>query len=203
MIAHGTMHAVIFGTIHREATGLLLSDLEQRGLSAFVGKVNMDTGSPSYLCETTDESLKETEAFLEQYADNRNARPILTPRFAPTCTMELLKGLGELARKYEVGMQTHLVESRWEKAESMRLYGECGTDTGIYKEAGLLDNGPVAGAHFIFPDEEDIRILKECGGFAVQCPDATVNVIAGIMATNDLMQRGVRPGTGQRYRGRT
>ena len=79
--------------------------------------------------------------------------------------MELLKGLGKLARKYEVGMQTHLVESRWEKAESMRLYGECGTDTGIYKEAGLLDNGPVAGAHFIFPDEEDIRILKECGGF--------------------------------------
>ena len=196
MIAHGTMHAVVFGTIHREATGLLLSDMEQHGLEAFVGKVNMDMQSPSFLCETTEESLKETEAFLEQYGGNCHARPILTPRFAPTCTMELLKGLGKLARKYEVGMQTHLVESRWEKAESMRLYGECGTDTGIYKEAGLLDNGPVAGAHFIFPDEEDIRILKECGGFAVQCPDATVNVIAGIMATNDLMQRGVRLGLG-------
>lgn len=55
----------------------------------------------------------------------------------------------------------------------MRLFGDCGSDTGIYKEAGLLENGPVVGAHFIFPDDEDIRILKECGGFAVQCPDAT------------------------------
>ena len=196
MIEHGTMHAVIFGTIHREGTGLLLSDLERRGLPAFVGKVNMDTGSPPYLCETTGESIKETEAFLEQYADNHCARPILTPRFAPTCTMELLKGLGKLAQKYDVGVQTHLVESKWEKAEAMRLFEECGSDTGIYKEAGLLENGPVIGAHFIYPEDEDIRILKECGGYAVQCPDATVNVIAGIMATKALSKKGIRLGLG-------
>lgn len=196
MIAHGTMHAAVFGTIHREATGLLLSALEERGVPAFVGKVNMDTGSPSYLCETTEESLTETEQFLEQYAGYRCARPILTPRFAPTCTMELLKGLGKLAQKYEVGMQTHLVESKWEKAEALRLFGMCGSDTGIYEEAGLLACGPVIGAHFIFPDEEDIRLLKACGGYAVQCPDATVNVIAGIMETAALAESGIRLGLG-------
>ncbi len=196
MIAHGTMHAVVFGTIHSEATGYLIERMENAGLHAYVGKVNMDMESPDYLCETVEDSLRLTEEFLERYMGNRTAKPILTPRFAPTCTFELMKGLGKLGQKYQVGVQTHLVESRWEAEESVRLYPECGCDTGIYEHAGLLGNGPVVGAHFIFPKEDDIRILKKYGGYAVQCPDSTLNIIAGIMQTGTLMDRGVNLGFG-------
>ncbi len=196
MIAHGTMHAVVFGTIHSEATGYLIERMENAGLHAYVGKVNMDMESPDYLCETAEDSLRLTEEFLERYMGNRTAKPILTPRFAPTCTFELMKGLGKLGQKYQVGVQTHLVESRWEAEESVRLYPECGCDTGIYEHAGLLGNGPVVGAHFIFPKEDDIRILKKYGGYAVQCPDSTLNIIAGIMQTGTLMDRGVNLGFG-------
>ena len=196
MITHGTMHAVVFGTIHSEATGYLIERMENAGLHAYVGKVNMDMESPDYLCETAEDSLRLTEEFLERYMGNRTAKPILTPRFAPTCTFELMKGLGKLGQKYQVGVQTHLVESRWEAEESVRLYPECGCDTGIYEHAGLLGNGPVVGAHFIFPKEDDIRILKKYGGYAVQCPDSTLNIIAGIMQTGTLMDRGVNLGFG-------
>ena len=196
MIAHGTMHVVVFGTIHSEATGYLIERMENAGLHAYVGKVNMDMESPDYLCETAEDSLRLTEEFLERYMGNRTAKPILTPRFAPTCTFELMKGLGKLGQKYQVGVQTHLVESRWEAEESVRLYPECGCDTGIYEHAGLLGNGPVVGAHFIFPKEDDIRILKKYGGYAVQCPDSTLNIIAGIMQTGTLMDRGVNLGFG-------
>ena len=182
LIAHGTLHAVVFGTIHPASTGYLLSRLESLGVDAYVGKVNMDTASPDELRETTEGSLRETARFLEQYGANRHARPILTPRFAPTCSRELLFGLGRLGAKYGVGLQTHLVESRWEAAEAKRLFPDCSCDTQIYERAGLLDNGPVVGAHFIFPSQEDIRILKKHGGWAVQCPDATISVIAGIMS---------------------
>lgn len=192
LIANGTFHACVYGTIHREATSWLLDSMEQLKLRAFVGKVNMDMQSPDYLCETTAGSLRETESFLEAHAGNAYAKPMLTPRFAPTCSFELLKGLGRLGAKYRVGMQTHLVESRWEAAESVRLNPDCGCDTGIYERAGLLENGPVVAAHFIFPTDEDIRILKRCGGYAVQCPDATVNVIAGIMKTASLAGQGLR-----------
>lgn len=192
LIANGTFHACVYGTIHREATSWLLERMETMKLRAFVGKVNMDMQSPDYLCETTEASLHETERFLEAHAGNRYAKPILTPRFAPTCSFELLRGLGRLGAKYAVGMQTHLVESRWEAAEALRLNPECGSDTGIYAKAGLLDNGPVIAAHFIFPTDEDIRLLKQCGGYAVQCPDATVNVIAGIMKTAALSDQGVK-----------
>ena len=92
----------------------------------------------------------------------------------------------------QVCLQTHLVESRWEAAESVRLNPSCTCDTQIYEEAGLLENGPVIAAHFIFPSEEDTRILKKYGGYAVQCPDATVNIIAGIMKTAALSDAGIK-----------
>jgi guanine deaminase len=191
LMENGTFHACVYGTIHREATSGLLERMEALKLRAYVGKVNMDIQSPEYLCETAEESLRETEIFLETCAGNKYAKPIITPRFAPTCSFELLKGLGKLGKKYQAGMQTHLVESRWEAGESVRLNPGCTCDTQIYEKAGLLENGPVIAAHFIFPGEDDIRILKQCGGYAVQCPDATVNVIAGIMQTAALADEGI------------
>ena len=196
LIEHGTLHAAVFGTIHREATGYLLERMAQKGLRGYVGKVNMDKDSPDILCETTENSLRETEAFLERYSGERNVKPILTPRFAPTCSWEVLAGLGRLAGKYRVGVQTHLVESLWEKETAKQEFPMFSCDTEIYERAGLFANGPVIAAHFIFPDEEDIRILKQAGGVAVQCPDATVSIIAGIMRTAALSEQGVRLGLG-------
>ena len=191
MLANGTMHACVFGTIHREATGYLLSLMEKKGMLAYVGKVNMDKASPDYLCETPEESLRETEAYLEMYAGNKTAKPIITPRFAPTCSRQVIEGLGKLGRKYGVGMQTHLVESKWEAQQALLDFPDVSCDTEIYERAGLRDNGPVVAAHFIFPSENDIRILKSHNGYAVQCPDATVNVIAGIMSNAALAEQGV------------
>lgn len=191
LIRNGTFHASILATIHRESTDILFRKLEERGLYAFVGKVNMDCGAPDYLCEDTEASLRDTERFLHDHAGCTKVQPILTPRFAPTCSEPLLQGLGKLAKQYHRGMQTHLVESRWEAAESLRLYPQCRSDAEIYQKAGLLDHGPSVFAHVIFPTAEDSRIIRECGGYAVHCPDATTNVIAGIMPAADLHTQGV------------
>ena len=196
MIANGTMHACVYGTIHSEATSYLLERMDRKGMRGFVGKVNMDCCSHADLKENTEESIRETEEFLEKYSSNCSTRPILTPRFAPSCTSELINGLGRLGKKYKVGMQTHLVESKWEAEQAMLLFPECSCDTEIYEKAGLMDNGPVIGGHFIFPSEEDILIMKKYDSYAVQCPDATISVIAGIMRTGDLLDRGMRIGLG-------
>ena len=191
MIRHGTFHASIFTTIHRSSADILYKKLEEKGLWALVGKVNMDFQSPSYLCETTEGSLRETEIFLDEHSDSSTVKPILTPRFAPTCSRELLWGLGKLGKKYRAGVQTHIVESRWEAAESRRLFPDCRSDSNIYEEAGLLGNGPSIFAHFIFPTEDDIRVMNEYGCFAVHCPEATNNVIAGIMSVHKLQEQGI------------
>jgi guanine deaminase len=191
LIKHGTMHASIFATIHNEATDILVDYLEEKGISSFVGKVNMDKDSPSFLIETTEESLKDTERFLKKHSHNKYAKPILTPRFAPTCSFSLLKRLGELADKYDVGTQTHIVESLWEKEEAKKCFEGCRCDMQIYKDAGLLKHKPFIAAHFIYPSDEDIALLKECDGYAVTCPDATTNVIAGIMPSGKLIDLGM------------
>ena len=196
LLANGTMHACVYGTIHSEATAYLLERMDRKGIKGFVGKVNMDRCELADLREDTAKSIRDAEAFLEKYSGNRNTKPILTPRFAPSCSRELINGLGRLGKKYRVGMQTHLVESLWEAEQARLLFPECSCDTEIYERAGLMDNGPVIGGHFIFPSEDDIRIMRKYDCYAVQCPDATVSVIAGIMRTGDLLDKGMKIGLG-------
>jgi len=193
---HGSFHANIFTTIHRNAAGILAREMEKEGLYGFIGKVNMDINSPDYLCESVEGALIETERFIDENRLNRTAKPILAPRFAPTCSMELMKGLGRLGKKYGVGLHTHLVESLWEAAEAVKMYPECGSDAGIYEAAGLMDNGPVIFAHFIFPTDEDRRLIKKYDAVTVHCPDATNNVIAGIMRAGALQDEGIRVALG-------
>ena len=191
LIKHGTLHAVVFATIHNPASDYLVNELEAKGIKAYVGKVNMDKDSPDYLIESTDESIKNTEEFIKKHISNKYAKPILTPRFAPTCSFELLKKLGELADKYDIGCQTHIVESLWEKEEAKKCFDGCRCDMQIYQEAGLLKHKPFIAAHFIYPSKEDIDLLKGCGGYAVTCPDATTNVIAGIIPAGNLIDTGI------------
>lgn len=192
LIRHGTFHANVFTTIHREAADYLYSRMEEKGLYGFVGKVNMDCNSPDFLRETTEDSLRETELFLDAHSKNKRVRPILAPRFAPTCSQKLMDGLGKLAKKYHCGVHTHLVESIWESKEALRCFPDHQSDAEIYERAGLMDYGPSIFAHVIFPGSEDMRILKKHNSVAVHCPDATTNIIAGIMPLAHMHEEGVK-----------
>ena len=191
LLKHGTMHAVIFSTIHDKASEVLCKYLEDKKILSYVGKVNMDQNSPTYLQEETDESIKKTEEFIKKHKNNIYAKPIITPRFAPTCSFSLLEGLSKLSKEYNVGMQTHIVESLWEKEEAIKTNETCTCDTEIYEKAGLLEKNPNIAAHFIFPSDDDIKILKKHKGVSVHCPDATTNVIAGIMPVGKLLDQGL------------
>ncbi len=186
-LRHGSFHLSLFTTIHYEACDLLFQMLKDSGLYAYTGLVNMDRNSPDYYVDDTETSLYKTERFLAEHLDNDKIKPILTPRFAPTCSRELMEGLGKLAKKYDVGVQTHLVESKAEAAWSKELFPECASDGEIYEKYGLLQgSGPKIFAHVIFPTETEERILKEYNGICVHCPDATSNIIAGIMPVSEM-----------------
>ncbi|MCR5791031.1 MAG: amidohydrolase family protein [Lachnospiraceae bacterium] len=186
MLRHGTFHANVFTTVHRETSEYLFHTMEKKGMYGFVGKVNMDCHCPDYLKEDTDRSLRETEEFLAGHTRPGKVRPILVPRFAPVCSEKLLKGLGALARKYQCGIHTHLVESRWEAATALECFPGYESDAQIYEKTGLLGHGPSIFAHVIFPTGQDTEILKHYESFAVHCPEATNNVIAGIMPLKRL-----------------
>jgi len=191
-LRHGTFHSSVFTTIHYDASSYLFRAMENKGLYGYVGKVNMDRNSPDYLCESTEESLRETERFLEEHSGGSRVKPILTPRFAPTCSEELLFGLGKLGKKYGCGLQTHLSESLAEVQWTLELFPAYRSDGEIYQRAGLLDNGPSIFAHVIFPSEVDLEVIKGAGSVCVHCPDATTNVIAGIMPACNMVKDGIK-----------
>lgn len=94
-----TTRAVVFGTVHPAATTLLMELLEASGLVSYVGKVNMDRDCPDALREAdAAASLAATEQWLAS-ARFAHTKPILTPRFVPSCSDALLQGLGELAAR--------------------------------------------------------------------------------------------------------
>ena len=97
-----TTRACIFATLHREATEVLMDLMEESGLKTMIGKVNMDRNSPDFLIEDSAEaSAEETVRWLEEISGRyRNTEPILTPRFIPTCSDELMERLKEIQTRY-------------------------------------------------------------------------------------------------------
>ena len=201
MLRNGTMRASFFTTLHYDACSLLFRMLEESGMQAYCGITNMDRNTTEGYVDTTAESLSKTERFLREWGAGASGsgarpeganpvRPILTPRFAPTCSEELLRGLGKLGKKYGVGVQTHLVESLAEAAWSKELFPDCASDGEIYEKTGLLGNGPAIFAHVIFPTDAEERILEKYDAVSVHCPDATTNITAGIMPFSTMQKKG-------------
>ena len=110
-----TTRACIFGTIHRDATLLLMDQLEQSGLVTYVGKVNMDRNCPDYLREeSAEESGIQTVEWIKDVLHKKyqNTMPILTPRFTPSCSDELMENLKKIQMYYQIPVQSHLSEIR-------------------------------------------------------------------------------------------
>lgn len=107
-----TTRAAVFGTIHRDATLLLMRKMEKAGIKGFVGKVNMDRNSPDYLCEENAEKAAIiTEEWINACEKYENVKPILTPRFTPSCTDEMFEKLSVLQKRYNLPVQSHLSEN--------------------------------------------------------------------------------------------
>lgn len=107
MLRHGTFHANVFATIHREATDYLFDKMEEKGMYGYVGKVNMDCNSPEFLIEKTEDSLLETEKYLSDHEGSKKVKTILAPRFAPTCSEPLILGLGNWLQSI-IAVCTHI-----------------------------------------------------------------------------------------------
>ena len=191
-----TTRAVIFATLHKEATLELMALLEGSGLSTMVGKVNMDRNSPDYLTEhSAEESLENTKAWLREIPkDYRNCRPILTPRFTPTCSDSLLEGLGRLMAEEGLPLQSHLSENKAEIAWVKELCPDTKNYGESYDRYGLLGNTVMA--HCVHTEEDELRLLMERGTTIVHCPQSNTNLQSGVAPVKHFLNKGAKVGLG-------
>lgn len=194
-----TTRACIFGTIHRPATELLMDLMEETGLKTMIGKVNMDRNSPDYLREQgAEESEQETLRWLNETGSKyENVKPILTPRFIPSCTDDLMERLGRLQKEHGLPVQSHLSENQGEVAwvkelcPASEFYGDA------YDQFGLFGgNGKTVMAHCVSSSEEEIELIKKRGVYIAHCPQSNTNLSSGIAPIRTYLDREVKVGLG-------
>ena len=195
-----TTRACIFATVHREATLLLMDMLEEAGLSTMVGKVNMDRNCPDYLREESAEvSAAETVEWIKDvlHKKYKHTRPILTPRFTPSCTDDLMERLKMIQMRYELPLQSHLSENPGESSWVKELcpwsefYGDA------YDKFGLFGSDcPTIMAHCVYSDEKEITRMKENGVYIAHCPESNMNIASGVAPVRRFLAEGLHVGMG-------
>ena len=191
-----TTRAVIFATLHKEATLCLMDLLEKSGLETMVGKVNMDRNSPDYLTEhSAEEALENTRNWLQAIPkDYRHCHPILTPRFTPTCSDALMEGLGKIKKEKGIPLQSHLSENKAEIAWVKELCPDTKNYGESYDRYGLLQHSVMA--HCVHTREDELELLKERECYICHCPQSNTNLQSGVAPVKHFLEKGAKLGLG-------
>lgn len=201
LIANGTTTAVYFGTVHREANKALAEICMERGQRAFVGKVAMDDPEqcPDYYRDASAaEAVDETAHLIEHIrtlAGNEAGlvKPIVTPRFIPSCSDNLLTELGALAQSTGCHIQTHCSESDWEHGFVIERLGK--SDTHALHDFGLLTRHTVL-AHSNFISSDDCSVIGKAGAGVAHCPLSNFYFANSVFPLRSALEKGVRVGLG-------
>lgn len=193
----GTMRACVFATIHTDSTRLLMRLFEEAGMGALVGKVGMNRNCPEGLSESVEDMVQGYEALIAEY-NNPEAlvRPIITPRFIPSCTPEMLQACGELAAKYGLPVQSHLSEN-WDEiamVKSLEKESTCYGDA--YNRYGLFGQTPTVMAHCVWTEGEELELMKRQGVMVAHCPTSNFNVASGMAPIRQFLDEGLSVGLG-------
>jgi guanine deaminase len=200
LLAHGTTTAVYFATVDVDATTALAEVALRAGQRAFVGRVAMDhpDGTPAWYRDASAEaglasSARSIEAIRTLDAGRGLVAPIVTPRFTPACTDELLRGLGALAARSDALVQTHASESDWAHGNALERFGM--TDCSALDAFGLLRRGTVL-HHANHLTDADAALLRERGAGIAHCPLSNAYFANAVLPVRRLLAEGVAMGLG-------
>ncbi|KAA0716974.1 Guanine deaminase [Triplophysa tibetana] len=197
-LKNGTTTACYFATIHTDAS-LLLGELADKfGQRALVGKVCMDCNSavPHYK-ESPDECKAETDRFIIELLKKEysHVKPVVTPRFAPSCSASLLSELGEIANNNNLHIQSHISENKQEVDIVKKLFQDCKSYTDVYLKHNLLTNKTVM-AHGCYLTDEELKIFHERGSAISHCPNSNISICSGILNVRNVLNHKVKLGLG-------
>ena len=168
-----------------------MEELERAGITGYVGKVNMDrNAAPGLLEETTEESRRETLRWLDACQDFRLVKPMLTPRFTPSCTNELMAFLGKLAAERDLPVQSHLSENQAEMAWVRQLHPGCQQYWETYDKYGLWKEHTIM-AHCVHSDRRECDAMRRAGVVVAHCAGSNINLCSGVSPVREMLQQGI------------
>jgi guanine deaminase len=198
--AAGTTTALVYGAVYEASLDATFRAAEAHGIRAIVGKVMMDrltydaTIEPSAIL---DRSLAESARLIERWhgADGGRLQYAVTPRFAVSCTAELLRESAALAASTGAYWQTHVSEDRGEIAEVARLFPEARDYVDVYDRAGALGARSVL-AHAVHLSDRELARLVETDTRVAHCPISNLFLASGMMPLGRYVEAGLAVGLG-------
>ena len=179
LILGGTTALLDMGTVHH--TDAIGEAARQSGIRAHIGKCMMDLGDevPEPLREDTDESVRESLRLYETWdgAAEGRIRYAFAPRFAVSCTEELLRRVGEASADLQCPIHTHSSETEFENEFTREHYGLSNID--FLKQVGITGERSVL-AHGVHVDDDDCRVLADTHTTICHCPSSNLKLASGI-----------------------
>ncbi|MBW3671457.1 MAG: guanine deaminase [Acidobacteria bacterium] len=198
LLRNGTTTALIFSTVHLEATEAFFEDAERIGYRAIIGKTMMDRNAPEALLEDPARSYEQSRALLERWhgAADGLIHYAVTPRFAPTSTVELLDVAGQLVEEFPgVWVHSHVSENREELKWVAELFPEAAHYVDVYDRAGLLTERTVL-AHGVHLSAEERQILSDHGTSLSHCPNSNLFLGSGLFPMKEIIDAEIPFGLG-------
>lgn len=191
LLLSGTTTALTMETVHD--TDVVFETLAQIGMRATVGKCMMDSDDqvPARLQEKTRASIDESVALRKRWdgAANGRLRAAFAPRFAVSCSRDLLEAVATLSANDRVVVHTHASESRDEVDVVRRLSG--GLSNIEYLAATGLASQHLCAAHCVWVDDAEQALMAERGVKVMHCPGSNVKLGSGIAPVVAMRARGI------------
>lgn len=193
----GTTTCVYFGSLQVDANKILVDEVLRAGQRAFIGKVCMDQNSPSDYVESTEDAIIGTNELISYISLNGKylIKPVVTPRFAPTCCPKLMKELGQVANSNDCHIQTHVSENLSEVAWVRDLFPSNSSYTEVYDAAGLLTRKTIL-AHAIYLEDAEKDLIRARESSISHCPNSNFALSSGCLNVRDLLCREIKVSLG-------
>lgn len=195
LIKQGTTCCVYFASIHKEATMRLCRLAEQLGQRAFVGKVCMEHNCPQdYRDQSIDAAISDNQEIVKACEELKLVQPIVTPRFAPVCSMEMMKALSELSNEHNLLIQSHISENEGEVEWMKELFPKK-SYAQVYDSCGLLNDRTIM-AHAIYLSDAEIALFRQRDAAIAHCPVSNYGINSGILDVRKIVDSGIKCGLG-------
>ena len=181
----GTTAICAYASVHQDATAAALRVASDAGMRGAIGQVLMDQQAPQTLCRPAAQLIEETSTLLDLFPPGSSMAAAVTPRFAISCSADLLASAGRLACERSAIIQTHLAETIPECQRVSELFDGL-SYVDVYDRAGLLGPRSLFG-HGIYLNEVDRHKIATVHSKIAHCPTANSFLQSGTMNRESLV----------------
>lgn len=190
LLLGGTTAVLTMETVHD--TDAVFEALEPMGLRAAVGKCMMDADAavPVRLMEQTRASIDESVALARRWNGRANGRlrAAFAPRFALSCSRELLEEVARLSKSEQLLVHTHASENRDEIALVESRTGK--RNIPYFDELGLA-SPRLCLAHCVWVDEAEQALLADRQVKVSHCPGSNLKLGSGVAPVVEMRERNI------------